>query len=82
MRTWHRWLSLFFGLFMLWTAATGVLSQIVPLTQPKPPAQVAGAPKPALSKLQPDFQCPADVMCRPKRKGTNIVGYLHHLHSG
>lgn len=28
MRRWHRWLSLLFGVFMLWIAATGVLSQI------------------------------------------------------
>nr|WP_227711274.1 PepSY-associated TM helix domain-containing protein [Novosphingobium ovatum] len=83
MRKWHRWLSLFFGVFMLWMAVTGVLSQIVPLTQSRgegPPA--AGAAPASMSKLQPDFVCPADVMCRPKQKGTNIVGLLHHLHSG
>ena len=28
MRTYHRWLSVFFGLFILWIAVTGVLSQI------------------------------------------------------
>ncbi len=28
MRTYHRWLSVLFGLFILWIAATGVLSQI------------------------------------------------------
>ncbi len=28
MRTYHRWLSVIFGLFILWIAATGVLSQI------------------------------------------------------
>lgn len=81
MRKWHRWLSLFFGVFMLWMAVTGVLSQIVPLTQGKPGAQ-QGAPAP-ISKLQPDFVCPQDVMCRPKQKGgQSIVGLLHHLHSG
>jgi hypothetical protein len=36
MRKWHRWLSLFFGIFMLWMSVTGVLSQIVPLTQSRP----------------------------------------------
>jgi uncharacterized iron-regulated membrane protein len=81
MRKWHRWLSLFFGVFMLWMAVTGVLSQIVPLTQggggPK------GGPQASVSKLQPDFVCPPDVMCRPKQKGgVSLVGYLHHLHSG
>ena len=78
MRKWHRWLSLFFGVFMLWMAVTGVLSQIVPLTQGKP--QQAQGP---VSKAQPDFVCPPDVMCRPKQKGgQSIVGLLHHLHSG
>jgi len=28
MRKWHRWLVVFFGIFLLWIAATGVLSQI------------------------------------------------------
>lgn len=28
MRTYHRWLSVLFGLFILWIATTGVLSQI------------------------------------------------------
>ena len=28
MRKWHRWISLFFGVFMLFIAATGVLSQV------------------------------------------------------
>ncbi|MBB3955314.1 PepSY-associated TM helix domain-containing protein [Novosphingobium sediminicola] len=81
MRKWHRWLSLFFGVFMLWMAVTGVLSQIVPLTQAKP-QQEQGAPA-SISKLQPDFVCPEDVMCRPKQKGgQSLVGLLHHLHSG
>jgi len=86
MRKWHRWLSLFFGVFMLWMAVTGVLSQIVPLTQGGPgggkPPQAQGAPA-SISKLQPNFVCPEDVMCRPKQKGgQSIVGLLHHLHSG
>ena len=76
MRKWHRWLSLFFGVFMLWMAVTGVLSQIVPLTQP-------GGPPPAVvSKAQPGFVCPPDISCRAKNKGPSLVGYLHHLHSG
>ena len=80
MRKWHRWLSLFFGVFMLWMAVTGTLSQIVPLTQGKPQAAQAGP----VSKAQPDFVCPPDVMCRPKQAkgGQSIVGLLHHLHSG
>ena len=33
MRKWHRWLSVFFGVFMLGIAVTGVASQIVPIVQ-------------------------------------------------
>lgn len=82
MRKWHRWLSVFFGVFLLWIAITGVLSQIVPLMASsggKPPAaaQAAGG--------EPAFVCPPDYMCRPKPKPGDpraLVGTLHHLHSG
>lgn len=80
MRKWHRWFSLFFGIFLLWISVTGVLSQIIPLTQTKSAEGMALV----LSKAQPSFVCPADVTCRPKQpKGsTNIVSLLHDLHSG
>jgi uncharacterized iron-regulated membrane protein len=80
MRKWHRWTSLFFGIFLLWISVTGVLSQIVPLTQPRP-VEGKGA---ALSRVQPGFVCPPDVTCRakPPKGATNIVSLLHHLHSG
>lgn len=41
MRKWHRWLSLFFGIFMLWIAATGLLSQAADLW-PAPQSSAAG----------------------------------------
>jgi uncharacterized iron-regulated membrane protein len=86
MRKWHRWLSVFFGVFMLWMSVTGVLSQIVPLTQTGP-GESAGGGKAApmmMSREQPDFVCPSDVNCRPKQPqgGGSLVGLLHHLHSG
>ena len=28
MRKWHRWVSVFFGVFLLWISVTGVLSQV------------------------------------------------------
>ena len=28
MRKWHRWISVFFGVFLLWISVTGVLSQV------------------------------------------------------
>lgn len=81
MRKWHRWLSVFFGVFLLWIAVTGVLSQVVPLLgggEGERPAAAAQAGKPA-------FTCPPDYMCRPKPKEGDpraLVGLLHHLHSG
>lgn len=76
MRKWHRWLVVFFGVFLVWIAVTGVLSQVVPWFQPKPsPAAVA-------AQLPAGFVCPETVACRPKNGGTSVVGLLHHLHSG
>lgn len=81
MRKWHRWLSVVFGVVLLWIAVTGVLSQVVPLIQGE-----GERPRgPAVSTLQPGFVCPEDMTCRAKPKpgeGRSIVGTLHHLHSG
>jgi hypothetical protein len=79
MRQWHRWLSVFFSVFLLWIAVTGVLSQIVPLVQS---SNGRGAPS---ASATAGFVCPADMICRAKPKpgeGRGIVGTLHHLHSG
>ena len=81
MRKWHRWLSILFGIFLLWIAATGVLSQIGSLVNrggfENERAQAAPPPLPA------GFECPKDMTCRPKPKpGAWNVGLLHHLHSG
>lgn len=75
MRKWHRWLSVIFGVVLLWIAVTGLLSQIVPiLAGPAPkPAAVAG------------FVCPPEYNCRPKAPAAGLrgwIGTLHHLHSG
>lgn len=73
MRKWHRWLSLFFGVILLWVAVTGVLSQIVPLfLGGGETAQAAPA----------GFVCPETMTCRPKQAGGTIMRTLHHLHSG
>ncbi|HIQ17922.1 MAG TPA: PepSY domain-containing protein [Novosphingobium capsulatum] len=82
MRKWHRWISVVFGVFLLWIAITGTLSQIVPLMSggEGPPKTEAQASTPA----KPAFVCPPDYTCRPRPKGgaRSIVGLLHHLHSG
>lgn len=76
MRKWHRWLSVFFGVFLLWIAATGVLSQVAVLW---PVAETAPVEAPA------GFECPEGWRCNPPRNETGIrswTGTFHHLHSG
>lgn len=81
MRKWHRWLSLFFGIFMLWIAATGLLSQAADLW-PKgemSESQAAASPPPT------GWECPPGWRCRPDVQESGIrglKGYFHHLHSG
>ena len=77
MRKWHRWLSVFFGLFMLWIAVTGVLSQVGSLVNERRAEAAPRAAAPA------GFVCPESMNCRPKAApGSWNVGLLHHLHSG
>ena len=82
MRKWHRWLSVLFGVFMIWIAATGVLSQLVPIYQRGGLKEQEGPRPAAASALPPGFVCPETLTCRPKPKGPSLVGTLHHLHSG
>lgn len=86
MRKWHRWLSVFFGVFLLWIAVTGVASQIVPLVQrggfENEAVEKASRAKALAEATPPGFICPETLNCQPKRKGGSIVGLLHHLHSG
>ncbi len=88
MRNWHRWLSVLFGLFILFIAATGVLSQVGTLVNN------GGFESEATERAQratteaatpAGFTCPETMTCRPKRTpkpGEWNVGFLHHLHSG
>lgn len=81
MRKWHRWLSLFFGVFMLWIAATGVLSQVAVLW----PAGAPSAEAVAAATPPPGFVCPEGWRCSPPRETgglRSMVGLFHHLHSG
>ena len=85
MRKYHRWLSVFFGIFLLWISVTGVLSHIAPMVnrgsifEDEQPAAAAGPPP----GVPAGFDCPATMNCRPKPKpGGWNVGFLHHLHSG
>lgn len=75
MRKWHRWLSVTFGVFLLWIAVTGVMSHAVALMPDSGPRAEAPA----------GFTCPDTMICRPKPAPDSTrawLGYLHHLHSG
>ena len=83
MRTYHRWLSILFGLFILFIAVTGVLSQIGSLVNNGGFEDDEAGERQAAAT--PAFACPADMTCRPKRvakPGEWNVGFLHHIHSG
>lgn len=84
MRKWHRWISVVFGVFLLWIAITGTLSQIVPLMSSGGEGPPRAAQTQAGTPAKPAFVCPPDYMCRPRPKGgmRSMVGLLHHLHSG
>lgn len=57
MRRWHRWASVFFGVFLLWISVTGVLSQVGSLVnnggfeQEERPKAVAPAAKAGQNEL-------------------------------
>lgn len=81
MRKWHRWLSVFFAVFILFIAVTGVLSQWAALWPVAEPTAVE------LAAQQPPagFTCPEGWRCSPPRPETGPrawVGFFHHLHSG
>lgn len=81
MRKWHRWLSLFFGVFILFIATTGLLShwaELWPVAEPSAAERAAQEP-PA------GFVCPDGWRCSPPRPESgprSLTGFFHHLHSG
>jgi uncharacterized iron-regulated membrane protein len=88
MRRWHRWISVFFGAFLLWISVTGVLSQVGSLVNNggfESEASEAAAKARAAVATPPGFVCPESMICRPKPPKDPAawnVGLLHHLHSG
>ena len=75
MRKYHRWLSVLFGVFLLFIATTGVMSQFAALvadSEPKPAAPAG-------------FVCPESMTCRaipdPESAGA-WVSFFHHIHAG
>ena len=82
MRKYHRWLSVLFGVFILWIAVTGVLSQVGELVN-KGGMDDDDRPAAAAPAVPVGFVCPATMNCRPRpAPGDWNVGFLHHIHSG
>lgn len=81
MRKWHRWLSVLFGVFLLWIAVTGVLSHAASLW----PTGETAAQELARTTPPPGFACPEGWRCRPPAPQGGLApytGFIHHLHSG
>ena len=77
MRTYHRWLSVLFGLLIIWIAATGLLSHGAALYRDAQPQPVAATPF--------GFVCPETMTCRakPDPDGAGAwVSFFHHIHAG
>jgi uncharacterized iron-regulated membrane protein len=55
MRKWHRWTTVFFGIFMLWMAVTGIASHVTALwpAGEAPAASAAPAAPPASTAPKP-----------------------------
>jgi len=83
MRKWHRWLSIFFAIVMIWVAVTGLLHYLVvwwPSAPPSPEALAAMAPPEG-------WACPEGWRCMPPPPAgggglRSMLGLFHHLHSG
>jgi uncharacterized iron-regulated membrane protein len=81
MRKWHRWLSVFFGIVMIYVAVTGLLHYLAIWWPAAPPtAQDLAAMTPPAG-----WQCPEGWRCRPPSPDGGLgsmLGLFHHLHSG
>lgn len=84
MRKWHRWLSLFFAIVMIWVAITGLLHYVVVWW----PAGEASAEAIAATAPPPGFVCPEGWRCiapQPEAASNPLrpyLGLIHHLHAG
>ena len=79
MRRWHRWIAVFFGIFLVWISVTGLLSHVGEWVNQAASDRAAAAP----AIVPAGFVCPEMMTCRPKPPPAAWnVGLLHHLHSG
>lgn len=96
MRRYHRWLSVIFGVLIIWIAATGLLSHGAALYRDAQPASIiptaqahegelhkaAAAPgAPATpGAAAPAFTCPADMICRPRPAPDSAAAWTSFFH--
>ncbi|MCW2393159.1 PepSY domain-containing protein [Sphingobium sp. B11D3A] len=88
MRKWHRWTTVFIGLFMLFIALTGLGSHFAAMVARGSvfETEERGAPPPAQApvaaqKAGPSAGAPAAQQAAPN-PARKLVGLFHHLHSG
>lgn len=87
MRKWHRWITVFFGIFIFWIALTGVASQVAALMAQ---AEFANVPPPDPAIMEAAMAaCPEGMRCFPMGPPGGeesfwrpLVGMFHHWHSG
>ena len=88
MRKWHRWITVFIGIFMLFIALTGLGSHFAAMyaqgsifeaeERSAPAPAGAPSPAPAASAGGP----PAQGAQPAPNSARQLVGLFHHLHSG
>lgn len=87
MRKWHRWITVFFGIFMLFIVVTGLGSHFAAMyargsvfeTEERsapPPAQASATAQASPAAPKAEGGSPAPSSAR------RLVGLFHHLHSG
>ncbi|WP_068071144.1 PepSY domain-containing protein [Novosphingobium lentum] len=87
MRKWHRWLVVFFGVFLLWIAGTGVAMQAIDLfkgdddhDKPAAAQRGPGAAAVTLAVGTAEMPPPADAPRKPKK--ADLRHTIQHMHSG
>lgn len=95
MRKWHRWLSVIFGVLILWIATTGLMSQFAAIYADRVDPRLA-RPVAAGNALIPAAQAHNEVQPAPaatsaapasatpprRHPARELVSTLHHLHAG
>jgi len=87
MRRYHRWLSVLFGILVIWIAVTGLMSHGAALVRDaQGPAAVGPIAAAQTAQIKAaGFVCPENMTCRVKpdpNSASAWTSYMHHLHAG